>query len=92
MKYILDIDGTIIDGQTLNLDSKAFISSLERRHIDYLLMTMSKVWEAFSYGGLAFIEQSALAKLYDEVQKKHLALSIIVRFRSVGLQTPNPCQ
>lgn len=41
MKYILDIDGTIIDGQTLNLDSKAFISSLERRHIDYLLMTNS---------------------------------------------------
>jgi HAD superfamily hydrolase (TIGR01450 family) len=41
MKYVLDIDGTIIDGQTLNLDSKAFVSSLERRHIDYLLMTNS---------------------------------------------------
>ena len=35
MKYILDIDGTIIDGQNLNFGSKAFVSSLEKRHIDY---------------------------------------------------------
>ena len=41
MKYILDIDGTIIDGQNLNFGSKAFVSSLEKRHIDYMLMTNS---------------------------------------------------
>lgn len=57
MKYILDIDGTIIDGETLNLDSKAFVSSLERKHIDYLLMTNSvaspnKICERLLRGGI----------------------------------------
>lgn len=32
-------------------------------------VNLIKNTEAFSYGGLAFIEQSALAQLYDEVQK-----------------------
>lgn len=57
MKYIIDIDGTIIDGVTLNLDSKAFLSSLERKYIDYLLMTNSvaspnRICERLLRGGI----------------------------------------
>ncbi len=57
MKYILDIDGTIMDGNTPNLDSEEFLASLKKRHIDYLLMTNSvaspkRICERLLRGGI----------------------------------------
>lgn len=41
MKYIIDLDGTLLNGETANLDSVAFMAHLNATHIDYLVMTNS---------------------------------------------------
>lgn len=41
MKYIIDLDGTILNGDKANLDSVKFIKSLQKEEIEFLIMTNS---------------------------------------------------
>lgn len=41
MKYIIDLDGTILDGREENLDSVHFLKKLQSNNIDFLIMTNS---------------------------------------------------
>ena len=41
MKYIIDLDGTLLSGDAANLDSVAFMNHLNATNTDYLVMTNS---------------------------------------------------
>lgn len=41
MKYIIDLDGTLLDSEKANLDSVEFISKLQRDRLEFLIMTNS---------------------------------------------------
>jgi 4-nitrophenyl phosphatase len=41
MKYIIDLDGTLLNGEKANLDSVEFMKYLNDRNFDYLVMTNS---------------------------------------------------
>lgn len=41
MKYIIDLDGTLLSGEQANLDSVVFINSLQAENRDFIIMTNS---------------------------------------------------
>lgn len=41
LKYIIDLDGTIMNGEKPNLDSVQFLNELEKRNIEFIIMTNS---------------------------------------------------
>ncbi len=41
MKYLIDLDGTLLDGNIANKDSVKFMGELQKRNIDFLIMTNS---------------------------------------------------
>ncbi len=58
MKYIIDLDGTLLNGDTANLDSVAFLKHLNATNADYLVMTnsiksLSKIKEKLEKVGIA---------------------------------------
>ncbi len=64
MKYIIDLDGTLLAGDTANLDSVAFMKHLNVTNTDYLVMTNSikspsKIKEKLEKVGIA-IETSRI--------------------------------
>lgn len=64
MKYIIDLDGTLLSGDTANLDSVTFMKHLNATNADYLVMTNSikspsKIKEKLEKVGIA-IETSRI--------------------------------
>ncbi len=41
MKYIIDLDGTLLDGANANLDSVDFVSELQKKNCEFVVMTNS---------------------------------------------------
>ncbi|MCH4891390.1 HAD-IIA family hydrolase [Acidaminobacter sp. JC074] len=41
MKYIIDLDGTLLDGEKANLDAVDFIASLQKKGAEFVIMTNS---------------------------------------------------
>ncbi len=41
MKYIIDLEGTLMNGKKANKDSLLFIAELQRQNLDFIVMTNS---------------------------------------------------
>lgn len=58
MKYLIDLDGTILDGKKANNDSVQFINELKRKKAQFVIMTNSikspqSIWEKLHAAGIS---------------------------------------
>lgn len=58
MKYLIDLDGTILDGKKANRDSVQFINELQRQKTRFVIMTNSikspqSIWEKLHEAGIS---------------------------------------